>query len=84
MIDDKLWHDGSRLERHLASATVLYSHIVFAQNKTLGIVIQFPTNFRIAVPIFLEVHTFDTLVTTVDENSTDNVNSVTVTIDEET
>jgi len=81
---DKFWHNDSRLERHLASATLFYSHIVFAQNKTVVILIQFLVNFQIAVPIFLAVHTFDTFVTIADVNSTDNVNSMAVMTDEET
>ena len=61
-----------------------YSHIVFAQNKTVVILIQFLVNFQIAVLIFLAVHTFDTFVMIADVNSTDNVNSMAVMTDEET
>ena len=44
--DDKLGH-GDSFERDLACATPLYSPIIFAQNKCIGILIQFPVNFRV-------------------------------------
>jgi len=44
--DDKLVR-GDVFERDLARATRLYSPIIFAQNKWIGILIQFPVNFRV-------------------------------------
>ena len=35
--DDKLGFDGSGLERHLASVTLLYSPVIFTKNERVGV-----------------------------------------------
>ena len=54
--DDELWRNGD-LEGHLASTTLLYSPVIFAQNEEIGVLVQFPVNFWVVVSTLLEVHT---------------------------
>ena len=54
--DDELWRSRG-LEGHLASATLLYSPVIFAQNEKVGVLVQFPVNFWVVVSTLLEVHT---------------------------